>query len=364
MKVGILTHYDVNNQGAQLQMYALYNQLILMGHHPCILTYLKNYDFVPQEKLKNQVSLRSIPYYIRNYVIKQGIALSIFNAKKYMVNKQFRTKQFIFEDYAASNAESVVIGSDEVFSIPMGVNMMMFGHGLLTNKIFAYAPSFGQTDMGMLEKHHCKELIISGLNTFTAISARDEHTVNMIKALTGKVPQIVCDPVLLYDFSNTPKKIKLIKEKYLLVYSYDRWMVEPNEIESIKQYAKMNGMITVSAGTYHKWCDRNIVCNCLEWLEYFRNADAVVTDTFHGLVMSIVTNRPMAVYVRGLNVNKVTDLLRRTNLNKQRIDIISVDELNRAFKTEIDFNEVNSAVNEMRGTSTEYLTNTLALCTR
>ena len=24
MRIGILTHYDVNNQGAQLQMYALY----------------------------------------------------------------------------------------------------------------------------------------------------------------------------------------------------------------------------------------------------------------------------------------------------------------------------------------------------
>ena len=31
MKIGILTHYNVNNQGAQLQMYALYNKLKELG---------------------------------------------------------------------------------------------------------------------------------------------------------------------------------------------------------------------------------------------------------------------------------------------------------------------------------------------
>ena len=30
MKIGILTHYDVNNQGAQLQMYALYYEKYVM----------------------------------------------------------------------------------------------------------------------------------------------------------------------------------------------------------------------------------------------------------------------------------------------------------------------------------------------
>ncbi len=32
MKIGILTHYDVNNQGAQLQMYALKRELEKLGH--------------------------------------------------------------------------------------------------------------------------------------------------------------------------------------------------------------------------------------------------------------------------------------------------------------------------------------------
>ncbi len=59
MKVGILTHYDVNNQGAQLQLYAQYTPLTDLGHVPMMLTYKKNYDFVSKLELlyKNYVSV-------------------------------------------------------------------------------------------------------------------------------------------------------------------------------------------------------------------------------------------------------------------------------------------------------------------
>ncbi|MEG0155138.1 MAG: hypothetical protein RR678_07130, partial [Lachnospiraceae bacterium] len=68
MKIGILTHYDVNNMGAQLQLYALYNQIEQMGHEPIVLEYNKNYDFNCKEKLKNQITIKSIPYIISNYL--------------------------------------------------------------------------------------------------------------------------------------------------------------------------------------------------------------------------------------------------------------------------------------------------------
>ena len=39
MKIGILTHYNVNNQGAQLQLYALSSYLKELGHDVYVLTY-------------------------------------------------------------------------------------------------------------------------------------------------------------------------------------------------------------------------------------------------------------------------------------------------------------------------------------
>ena len=76
MKIGILTHYNVNNQGAQLQLFAL-NQVIKdMGHEPYVLTYTKNYDFAaPEIKLRNNISPSSVPYILKEFLLKKGFLL-------------------------------------------------------------------------------------------------------------------------------------------------------------------------------------------------------------------------------------------------------------------------------------------------
>ena len=84
MKIGILTHYNVNNQGAQLQLYSLYCYLEDLGHTPYVLTYQKNFDFLLEEAKKNTVSLSSIPYYMKHYMLEKGFGLTKHNAEKYL----------------------------------------------------------------------------------------------------------------------------------------------------------------------------------------------------------------------------------------------------------------------------------------
>lgn len=363
MRIGILTHYDVNNQGAQLQMYALYKELEKLGHEPVILTYVKNYDFDLEKKLRYQASIKSIPYYIKNYLIDCGIGATYRNYKKLKKNKEFRKNCFTFENYATSKIDMAIVGSDEVFSIPMGVNMMMYGHCVSTDKMISYAPSFGQTDIPLLEKHNAKTLVQEGLKKFVDLSARDENTAQIIEKLTGRVPTMVCDPVLLYDFKDTKVKMKTPRKKYMVVYAYDFNITDKEEIKAIKEYAKENGLITVSPGTYHKWCDKNISCNALEWVEIFKNAECVVTDTFHGTITSIITNKPMAVLIRNkLNSNKMTDLLDRCNISNRRLHEISKKELERVLSKKINFKEVNDRVVELRKNGEDYLKRAIEKC--
>ena len=333
MKIGILTHYDVNNQGAQLQMYALYKKLEQLGHEPIILTYVKNYDFDREKKLKYQASIKSIPYYIKNYLFKSGIGATYRNYRKLKLNKNFRRETFKFDNYATASMDMAIVGSDEVFSIPMGVNMMMYGHCVNTNKIISYAPSFGQTNEELLEKHNAKILIAGGLRNFVDLSARDENTKKIIKDLTEREATMVCDPVLLYDFSNDRVKYKKIpKKKYVVIYAYDFNMTEPKEVEAIKTFAKKHNLITVSPGTYHKWCDINLSCNALEWVEIFRNAEYVITDTFHGTITASITNRPVSVLVRNkLNSNKMVDLLNKLGIENRRITEINEEQLEKIY---------------------------------
>lgn len=364
MKIGILTHYDVNNQGAQLQLYAMYKKLEEMGHEPVVLTYVKNYDFDREKKLRYQASIKSIPYYIKNYLLKSGIGATYRNYKKLKLNKKFRKENFKFENYATADIDIALIGSDEVFSIPMGVNMMMFGHCISTNKVIAYAPSFGQTDIKLLEKHNAKILVKEGLKSFVDLSARDKNTANIIEKLTERKTTMVCDPVLLYKFNKEKiNKKKILSKKYMVIYAYDFNINTPDEIKAIKQYAKEHNLITVSPGTYHKWCDKNISCNALEWVEIFKNAECVVTDTFHGTITSTITNRPMAVLIRdNLNSNKMNDLLEKLGLVSRKLVTISKEQLDKVFSEKIDFSDINKNIEKIRKESEEYLISAIKKC--
>ena len=61
-KVGILTHYQVHNHGAILQMHGLYNTLKKLGVEPYILTYKKDFSFLSFSlQAKYDISLKYIP---------------------------------------------------------------------------------------------------------------------------------------------------------------------------------------------------------------------------------------------------------------------------------------------------------------
>ncbi|NNU77321.1 polysaccharide pyruvyl transferase family protein [Clostridium estertheticum] len=140
-------------------------------------------------------------------------------------------------------------------------------------------------------------------------------------------------------------------------------MIEKKEIEAIKAYAKKNKLITVSPGTYHKWCDKNIVCNCIEWLEVFRGAEAVITDTFHGTIVAAISNVPMAVFVRSkINANKLTDLIKKLHINDRNLKKISESNLENVFSKELDLNELNKSIKNMSRKVNDYLIEAIAKC--
>lgn len=347
MKIGILTHYNVINNGATLQMYALKTWLEEKGHNVFILTYKKNFDYSDDAAKKYNLSLKNLFYIFKSYFIKGSPSLFLFKVKKQKKYKRFIRKNFHFLDYTQP-LDLAIVGSDEVFSLEVGCNRMMYGHGVNAKKIVSYAPSFGQTDINVIKNRKCEEIISSGLNKFTLISSRDLKTKETIFSLTGLDSHIVCDPVILYDFSTTRKKIKPIKDKYLLLYSYDKNMNAFEEVEAIKLYARNKGLKVVSAGTYHKWCDKNINCDPLEWIEYFRNAEEVITDTFHGTVLSIITQKKALILRRSINSNKLTSLVNEYDLNCFLVNKIDLRSLNSFSKLSYDADKVLKLVKEKR----------------
>ena len=358
-KDGILTHYNVNNQGAQLQLFALFSELKARGINPKVITFTKSYEFADKDADKrNNISIRSIPYILKNYLLKRGIGSCWHNFIKYQKHKTFLSKHLELCT-PAEKYDTVFVGSDEVFSVVEGYNGIMFGEGINAERMIAYAPSFGQTDIRLIEERGYAEKIAEGLQKYTSLSARDKKTKEMIYELCGRTADLVIDPVLLHKFDLESVKIRTPKKKYLVVYSYDRNMNKPEEIEKIKSFAKRNGLLTVSAGTYHKWCDKNIPCNCLEWLYIFANSSFVITDTFHGTIASVITNKPVAILTRpNINSNKLENLIDTLGITSRKLNP-NFENLENLYTEEMDYQHINDRVESLREASATYLDNSL-----
>lgn len=83
----------------------------------------------------------------------------------------------------------------------------------------------------------------------------------------------------------------------------------------------------------------------------------MVTDTFHGSIMSMINHRNFAVYCRD-NANKLVDLLTSFSLDDR---VISPNENNisEVFSREIDYVAFQSRLESYRTQSSEWLRNAL-----
>ena len=353
--IGILTHYHVHNHGAILQMYGLTYVLKEMGFSPFTLTYRKDFSFIDEKLLnKYNISLKSIPFYM-SYMKEQGVSKTIFNVKKRKILETFKKNIFAFSPLYAGGMDAVIVGSDEVFSLEAGVNIMMYGHSVPCNHIISYAATFGQTDIREIRKRNCEALIASGLKTFKALSVRDLHSSETIKKLCSIEARICFDPVLLYGFKKElEQKCDKIPEKpYMIIYAYDKSLNDEQEVKEIRNYAAKKGLKTVSAGFFHDWADINLNVSPLELLSVIKNADCVVTDTFHGSVIASLVNTPFAVRLRERNTNKISYLLGSLGLSERAIDDFS--DLEGIFNRKTDWDAANSKVAMLRKQGLEYL---------
>lgn len=87
--------------------------------------------------------------------------------------------------YEAFDGDLAVIGSDEVFSLEIGVNPFLYGNGLRAKHVISYAGSFGPTTYEDIQKQNQQAMISAGLRHMDAISVRDQNSQDIISRLIG-----------------------------------------------------------------------------------------------------------------------------------------------------------------------------------
>lgn len=355
MKIGIITHYDVHNHGAILQLNAFVKILAGKNIESYALQFEKNYDFIGHAlKSKYNIGMHSIPIYMK-YLQQQGVKKTAFNVKKKQLLEGFKKVHKLVGDYYAESPDldAVCIGSDEVFALHTGPTPAFFGYALPSDYVFSYAASFGPTVLEDINTRHCSSFVKYGIGGLQEISVRDKNSKDIIEQLTGRIPQLVCDPVLLYGYGPEMREnVPVDLDNFLLIYAYDSNMNNDAEVQKIRDFAKRENLTVASVGFYHKWCDRNINVDPVQLLHYFKKAKHVVTDTFHGSVLSIVTNSNFAVIPRN-NSNKLLNLLTEYGLTDRIVH--ARDSLPDILNNAIRFEAVNEELARRRAESMSFL---------
>ncbi len=356
MKIAILSMQKVVNYGSFMQSFALRKTIESLGHECEYLDVEYGVQFSGLERSKTLYLKKFIERFLNRHIFK--------NLKQHrLLNKRFKDEFFNelgLLERKHSEYDMVVIGSDEVFNFaqptPWGFTEQLYGNVKQAQSVISYAGSFGHTTILDIEKHGVKTKIRDAMGSMKSVSVRDKNSFDIVESLLEKKPVMNVDPVFLYDFS---QHIVDVPEKdYIIIYTYPSRISGKDEVAKIEDFARKHNKKLISIGFFFPWCDAVITPHPFEVLSYIKNADYIITDTFHGTIFSIITNRKFGTLIRKTNSQKLTSLL-ETMKRSERI-INDINSLEDILMQDIDYSETNKVIQYERERSVEYLKESLS----
>lgn len=215
-----------------------------------------------------------------------------------------------FDGISKEKLYGFVCGSDTIFCPDeFGVDDGYFANYVpMQGHSVAYAASFGDPTM----TDEVSEQINERLKNFKAIGLRENLMIPYVEGRTDVPVQKVIDPTLLL----TPEEYKpitedrIIEEKYLLLYSR---RYSPVMEEYAEKVAKENGWKIVEISLRATNADKGHImfyrAGVEEFLSLVKNAEFVVTNSYHGMIFSVQFSRPFVVFSREQCNTKIEELI-------------------------------------------------------
>ena len=279
MRIGIVTQPLSANYGCLLQNYALQQVLREMGHDPVTL------DYLPVTSLRQyfislfrRVFLRA-PY--RPLLPKRNPLYEAFVQEHIAtVPAGRRYKRSILEKY---KIDALIVGSDQVwrqsFNPRTLPDMFLDFAGSFPGPRIAYAASFGidKWDADEKTRAKCRSLV----KEFQFVSVREPSGIRICQEELGVEATLAPDPSRLLtkaDYLSLCESVPVAKEPYIAAYILD---------VNLKAERQMDQM-AIDTGFPIRRCTggRSSSLTVEQWLALFRDAEEVVTDSFHGAFLA------------------------------------------------------------------------------
>lgn len=391
MKIAIVTYVKTAtcNYGAELQGYALQYKLNSMGFQTEVLDLHRvlpgNSKFINSTVMAIKKRYQNLSFSsatlstIRlifsvlkdKYYLKKNRELFEQKREKFHAffyeNIKHSSKEYFPDDLDSVNLDydTYIAGSDQIWNFKnsdrVDVFFLMFANRFNAKKI-SYAASCSVSEIPL----EYQEAYIKWINNIDFLSVRESAGVNIVKKLTGKKAELVCDPTLLLDknewMAQFPMQAKpALKEKFVVIYSMSRSSCVYTVAKKIAH--QLGDIQIVNIKTNFTPTFVNGITDLFDvtppiWLWLICNAEYVVTDSFHGTAFSINFNKQFVTIQK-----KISDLNSRVETILTKFDLkerIYYDDDSQNIPTaNIDYEEINKDIKNWRNASLNFLIQSL-----
>lgn len=375
-KIGLAVCYDTKNFGSQLQVLATVKKIENLGYKTEIIRYKK--------RLTPVFVMQSIPRII-NIPFLKAKANSRKKRKQIEKHEELYKKVFVrnqrfssfVEKYFSNlskpyqgwenlvkesnlNYDVFLCGSDQLW-LPhnLGSHFYTLEFASDEKKKIAYATSFGVSEIPPLYKKGFAKF----LNRFQFLSTRELAGQKIIKELTGKESQVVCDPTLLFDADGWGKMIpdrQVIGDPYVFCYFLG---TNEEHRKAAEEFKKKTGLKLVTCPFLDNYVEGDLKfgdvqmfdMDAADFVNLIRHAEYILTDSFHGSVFSILHHKKFLTFNRfnaGANSrnSRIDSLCALLGLSERRYtgDVMTVQQ-------NIEYISVENKLQKLRDDSCLYL---------
>lgn len=349
MKIAIITFAWSKNYGAVLQAYALQSVLKGMGHDAFV---------VPINPERRRSLARQF--------IGKGIRPTVRKIREWFLFRsfdEFRRTHYDFGGWKEGGyahfiancpkADIFVVGSDQVWNLsvmqsPLEEEFYFLKMCPDSVRRVAYAASWSMESISDDAAGRLKPL----LERFSAISVREKSGVDILGRMALEA-QWMPDPTMLLDSKEWAEKlgIRITPKNRMFAYQL-QWDSEYDCIGLAKRLGRAMNM-KVSA----PYPSGNAFLCPKDWVGTLASSRFVVTNSFHGVVFSILFHVPFAVSLikgrfSGMN-ERVATLLDRLGLAERIIK--AEEDVVTLLASSINWREVDDRLSVWRSDALEFL---------
>ncbi|MBE7034529.1 MAG: polysaccharide pyruvyl transferase family protein [Ruminococcaceae bacterium] len=359
MRIGILSFPGSPSHGAALQMFALYQTLMQLGHTVEIINY------IPDRVIHKRVKDNSFRGKMSDVLCKIFLKDTETSFKRFegMLHKYpaapVGTTEAMQE--LSGRYDRIIVGSDQVWNPVVTGNDFNYylDFSTIQSQKASYAPSFGNETVAMEDKAKVAAL----LSEFPFLCAREKQGAEIIYTLTGQKVPVVLDPTFLVDgaFWRQHKKPSGAEGRYVFLYT-----IKPslNLCRIANQFAEANGyhLVYIDGGVrgiankFNPKIHPVFGVGPAEFLDLIDNAEYVFTNSFHGTALSINLHTKFYVEYSSDTNSRLTNLIDLVGLEQ----CVVTENLLENPPITIDYDVVETVLQKEKQFSMDYLCKVVA----